>query len=90
MTPEGSPLRGLADKSWAMSLADPAAWGEDLIDRLRTNRWQPSNIDWRRPFAAFRQYGEAIDAAGRYFTQHSTSYTGFRAENMAKAILALN
>lgn len=67
-TPELSPLRTIADQSAAMSLADPAAWTRDLVDRLRRARWQPSAIDWRDPLGTIRRYTRAAGAAGRYLT----------------------
>lgn len=67
-TPELSPLRTIADQSAAMSLADPAAWTRDLVDRLLRARWQPSAIDWRDPLGTIRRYTRAARAAGRYLT----------------------
>lgn len=65
-TEDRSPLRTIADQSAAMSLGDPNAWVQDLVDRLLTGRWHPSAIDWRHPVETFRRYGRAADAARRY------------------------
>jgi pimeloyl-ACP methyl ester carboxylesterase len=63
--PEGSPLRAIADLSAAFALGDPAAWTVDIIDRLRTDRWQEATRQWWNPFGILGRYVEAInDAAG--------------------------
>lgn len=75
--PENSPLRTIADQSWAMSFApgEFPAWMGDLIDRLRTNRWQRVVIEWWNPLGVMRQYADAFAAADRYlFRGDHTSY----------------
>lgn len=86
-TPELSPLRTIADQSAALSLADPVAWGRDLVDRLLRGRWQPSAWDWRDVLGSIRRYGEAADAARRYLTgEHWRHYPGMRLESLAREI----
>lgn len=87
VTPELSPLRTIADQTAAMALGDPAAWGQDLVDRLRRGRWQPSAIDWRDPLGTLRRYGDAIDAARRYLINHTADYPGARAQNLAADVM---
>lgn len=86
VTPELSPLRTLADQSAAMSLADPAAWGRDLHDRLRTARWQPSAWDWHDPIGSIRRYSDAADAVRRYIVHHTADYLGALTEQLADQI----
>ncbi|MDF3309786.1 hypothetical protein P3H15_32730 [Rhodococcus sp. T2V] len=72
--PVDSPLRTIADQTAAMSLADPRAWGADLIGRLRAGRWQATIRDWRNIPAVLRTYGQAINDAEGYLTGDHTSY----------------
>ncbi|MDF3308739.1 hypothetical protein P3H15_27350 [Rhodococcus sp. T2V] len=72
--PADSPLRTFADQSAAFSLADPRAWGADLIWRLRTGRWQATIRDWRNVHDVLRTYGQAINDAEGYLTGDHTSY----------------
>lgn len=76
-TPENSPLRTIADQSWAMSFAPGKfpAWMGDLVDRLKTGRWQKVAIHWWDPVSVIRQYADAIAGANRYlFGGDHTSY----------------
>lgn len=86
VTPELSPLRTLADQSAAMSLADPAAWGRDLANRMMRSRFQPSAIDWRDPIGSSRRYYEAAGAVLRYLTNHYSDYRGDLTEQLARQI----
>lgn len=61
-----SPLRTFADQSAAFSLADPAAWHADLLDRLKKGRWQPSAWDWLDPIGSFKRYARAVEQATGY------------------------
>lgn len=63
--PKDSPLRTLADQSAAFSLADPIAWGSDLVDRLSRSRWQEITQTWH-PVEIYRRYSEAMDDAAGY------------------------
>ncbi|MCZ4585313.1 alpha/beta fold hydrolase [Rhodococcus opacus] len=73
--PDNSPLRTFADQSAAFSLADPRAWVSDLVDRLRTRRWQAVILNWWRPWTVWQQYSEAIDDVNGYlFRGDHTSY----------------
>lgn len=73
--PKDSPLRTFADQSTAFSLADPEAWAEDLLDRLKTKRWQEVKVDWLNLFGTFSQYRQAqYDAEGYLFRGDHTSY----------------
>ncbi|RVW06248.1 alpha/beta hydrolase family protein [Rhodococcus spongiicola] len=72
--PLDSPLRTFADQSAAFSLADPGAWATDLLDRLRTRRWQSTIRDWRNIPAVLRAYRQAISDARGYLTDDHTSY----------------
>jgi len=74
LCPANSPLRTLADQSAAMSLADPVAWGQDLINRLVTNRWQKVALNFWRPNTVVQQYAEAIEGVRGYLTGDHTSY----------------
>jgi hypothetical protein len=73
--PGNSPLRTLADQSAAFSLADPVAWGADLVGRLKTNQWQAVRLDWRNPRAVLAQYRQAIVDAEGYLTGDHTGYS---------------
>lgn len=76
-TPDRSPLRTLADQSAAMTLADPFAWGDDLIQRLIKAQWQPSAIDWFDPIGTIRRYNRAITQATFYLSGgHVDAYRG--------------
>ncbi|GAA4809466.1 hypothetical protein [Tomitella cavernea] len=80
-TPKLSPLRTIADQSAAMSLADPAAWGRDLVDRVKAGRWQPSAFNPFDLFATFRRYQHAAALATNYLTGlHYRAYQNRGAE----------
>jgi hypothetical protein len=72
--PSNSPLRTLADQSAAFSLADPIAWGADLVGRLKSSQWQAVRLDWRNPLSVWAQYRQAITDAEGYLTGDHTSY----------------
>ncbi|WP_072689325.1 alpha/beta fold hydrolase [Rhodococcus marinonascens] len=72
--PLDSPLRTFADQSAAFSLADPQAWGSDMIDRLRKKRWQPTIRDWRNIPQVWWAYTQAISDAKGYLTDDHVSY----------------
>ena len=73
--PANSPLRSIADQSAAFSLVDGKAWGWDLVQRLRQQRWQATNRDWRNLREVWAAYSAAIDGAQGYlFGQQHTSY----------------
>ena len=47
----------------------------DLLDRLRTRRWQAVILNWWRPWTVWQQYAEAIDDVNGYlFRGDHTSY----------------
>ena len=68
-------LYTLADQSAAFSLVDPAAWGWDLIDRLKNDRWQEVKRlqFWRIPEILTR-YRIAIEHVQRYLGPDHVSY----------------
>ncbi|MBJ8342805.1 PE-PPE domain-containing protein [Antrihabitans sp. YC3-6] len=75
--PDGSPLRNLTDGADEFSFAVAGGWTADLADRIRRNRWQPTNVDWiRNPIGTWQAY----DLAGRLIRgyaidgQHTTAY----------------
>lgn len=75
--PANSPLRTIADQTYAMSFApgEFPAWIGDIVDRLRTGRWQRVTVEWWNPIGVARQYAEALAAAHRYlFGGDHTSY----------------
>ncbi|AOW92279.1 hypothetical protein BFN03_04985 [Rhodococcus sp. WMMA185] len=72
--PPNSPLRTFADQSAAFSLADPHAWVADLLDRLRTRRWQATIRDWRNIPHVWRAYSRAIAGVRGYLNGEHTSY----------------
>ncbi|WP_052069848.1 hypothetical protein [Rhodococcoides fascians] len=57
--PQHSPLRTLADTSSSMSLGDPAAWGTNLLWKIRTQQFQDVAINWRDPAAVRAIYQQA-------------------------------
>ncbi|WP_182359522.1 hypothetical protein [Tomitella gaofuii] len=63
-----SPLHTLSDQIMAMCLGAPDVWAQDLIDRLRSGRWQPTAWNWLDLFGTFRRYSRAIDQMGFYLT----------------------
>lgn len=86
-TPGLSPLRTLADQSAAMSLADPVAWGSDLVDRMLRGRWQPSAFNPFDLFATWRRYQAAAERAGFYLSGgHFSAYKGDQTRQLATAI----
>lgn len=64
--PANSPLRTLSDQSDAFSLVDPAAWSWDMVQRLRTQRFQATIRDWRNVPEVWKAYSQAIDGAQGY------------------------
>lgn len=64
--PANSPLRTFADQTSAMSLVDPAAWGANLLWRLRFQQWQQVAVNFRDPLSVIAQYREAIHDAEGY------------------------
>lgn len=75
--PDNSPLRTVADQTYAMSFGpgEFPKWIGDLIDRLKTGRWQRVVVEWWNPIGVARQYGDALAALGRYlFGGDHTSY----------------
>lgn len=64
--PPDSPLRTIADQSAAMSLGDPAGWTLDLLDRVRTNRWQAIRTNLLDVVGAWRRYSCALDDVAGY------------------------
>lgn len=77
--PERSPLRTIADQTWAMSFhpGEAPAWIADLADRVKRQRWQPSAIDWRDVRGTIQRYAQAADDAAGYL---------FRGEHVQYAI----
>jgi hypothetical protein len=73
--PAKSPLRTIADQSAAFSLVDPMAWGWDIVERLRRQRWQRTITDWRNTTEVWGAYSEAINGAQGYlFGRDHLSY----------------
>ena len=73
--PVNSPLRTISDQSAAFSLIDPKAWGWDLVERLRQQRWQATIRDWRNVREVWAAYSAAIDGAQGYlFARDHISY----------------
>ncbi|WP_182349509.1 alpha/beta fold hydrolase [Tomitella gaofuii] len=61
-----SPLHTLSDQLAALSFGAPDVWAQDLIDRLRTGRWQPTAWNWLDLAGTFKRYSRAIDQMGFY------------------------
>ena len=73
--PANSPLRTIADQSAAFSLIDPKAWGWDLVERLRQQRWQATITNWRNVREVWAAYSAAIEGAQGYlFARDHISY----------------
>lgn len=66
--PADSPLRTVADQTYAMSFSSGGAplWVADLADRLVAKRWQAVKVEWWNPVKVFRQYAAAIEGAYGY------------------------
>jgi len=80
--PMDSPLRTIADQTFAMSFSPGGAplWLADLVDRLKTRRWQAVRVEWWHPAKVFQQYARAVDdAAGYLFRGEHISYDRDRA-----------
>lgn len=79
--PGNSPLRTIADQTYAMSFApgEFPGWIGDLVDRLRRRRWQPVEVPWWNPLAVFEQYRAAADALNRYLFLGDHGKYGVRA-----------
>ncbi|QMU22091.1 hypothetical protein [Gordonia rubripertincta] len=63
--PPDSPLTDFAELSAAFSLADPAAWGIDVLTKLRASRLRAPFRTWN-PIAEFARYNQAITGAAGY------------------------
>ncbi|MQY30636.1 PE-PPE domain-containing protein [Nocardia aurantia] len=74
--PADSPLRNVADAMSAFSFAELGGWTEDLITRLRDNRWQPGDPNWwMHPIRTWQRYQAAADGVRGYLTgQHNAAY----------------
>ena len=77
--PADSPVRTFADQSAAFSLADPAAWTADLLNRLRTHRWQAICTNPFDAVGAWRRYVAAASGVGDYlgFEGHAPSHQSY-------------
>lgn len=74
--PEGSPLRTLADHVSNFTFAG-ISWGQDEIDRLLSNRWQPTNVAWwMDPVGTYNKYANAAALMRGYLFdgQHEAHY----------------
>lgn len=75
--PEGSPLRTLADHVSNFTFAG-TSWSQDEINRLLSNRWQPTNVAWwMDPVGTFNKYANAAALMRGYLFdgQHEAHYT---------------
>ncbi|WP_327139350.1 PE-PPE domain-containing protein [Nocardia sp. NBC_01327] len=90
--PSDSPLRTFADGISAFSLADTGGWTTDLIDRVRTHRWQPDDLgSLLHPVATWRLWSTAAAAMEGYTVggAHTTAYiAGGYLDRLASAINA--
>ena len=59
--PPDSPIRTIGDQTAMMSFCDPAAWGLDLLDRVRNNRWQQIRTNPLDAIGTIRRFGRAVD-----------------------------
>ncbi|MBE7193774.1 MAG: hypothetical protein INR66_14985, partial [Gordonia polyisoprenivorans] len=77
--PGDSPVRTFADQSAAFSIADPAAWGKDILSRLRTNRWQAIVANPLDVAASWRRYSAAVAGVSDYlgFAGHVPSHQSY-------------
>ena len=75
--PTDSPLRTIADQTFALSFAPGAAplWIADLVDRVKTRRWQAVKVEWWHPLRVIAQYRRALeDAHGYLFAGEHINY----------------
>lgn len=75
--PDNSPLRTIADQTYALSFGpgEFPQWIGDLADRLKTGRWQRVCVQWWNPIGVAQQYADAARALGRYlYGGDHTSY----------------
>ncbi|WP_228002173.1 PE-PPE domain-containing protein [Nocardia australiensis] len=82
--PQGNPLRTIADLTEWYSLSSPDAalrWGEDLITRAKTGRWQRwwSIENWR-------SWGGALQFAYGYLPLGGRHTTAYIAEGLCAAL----
>lgn len=74
--PEGSPLRTLADHVSNFTFAG-TSWSEDEMNRLLSNRWQPTDANWwAHPVETWNKYNTAAALMRGYLFdgQHNTAY----------------
>lgn len=74
--PEGSPLRTLADHVSNFTFAG-TSWSQDEINRLLTNRWQPTDpYWWAHPVETWKKYNTAAALMRGYLFdgQHEAHY----------------
>jgi len=71
-----SPLRTLTDVVDAFTFAVGGGWGEDLLDKLRTARWQLWGRKWwENPFRVIARWTEAIGLVDGYI--HTDQHNGW-------------
>ncbi|MFF4022271.1 PE-PPE domain-containing protein [Nocardia elegans] len=78
--PPDSPLRTLADSVSAFSFAELGGWTADLTDRIRRNRWQPTDREWlSHPVRTWSLWSRAADMMAGYLVggAHTRAYQEF-------------
>ena len=73
-----SPIRTIGDQTAMMSFCDPAAWGLDLLDRVKNNRWQQIRANPLDIIGTVRRYGRAVDDVCGYLgvDPHTLKFSG--------------
>ncbi|QIG58792.1 lysin B [Gordonia phage DatBoi] len=74
--PADSPLRTLSDATGKFGVYNFSAWGWDIIDRLKTGRWQSfAKHLLADPGYQLQRYNKAIEGAVGYLgIEHDTAY----------------
>jgi PE-PPE domain len=72
--PGDSPIRALADWTRWMSITDPIAWGNGVLQTAKDHRFQAVMTNWRHPWGAWQQYKAAVGGVVGYLTGIHTSY----------------
>ncbi|AOE43820.1 lysin B [Gordonia phage Bantam] len=90
--PADSPLRTISDVTGKFGVYNFSAWGWDIIDRLKTGRWQTfAKHIFADPGYQLERYNLAIQGAGGYLGrfEHETAYLTGRTRQLAIWIQAV-
>jgi hypothetical protein len=67
-------VRIFADWTAWMSVSDMIGWGNDILNKIRSNRFQRVVVNWRNPFSAIQQIRRSEETVRGYLTGTHTCY----------------